>query len=182
LEITAFLASLSKVCSMFETGLIPPNVNLSTPNPAIRWKEYNMRVPTDVLKLSRRSGNSLIAMTSSGIGGSNGHVVLEAPPQQARPLGRSEARPLLLIAGGLSPQTASAVAVAVALAASGVFEDLSSLSTIYGRRSRQLTWRTFATWVPGEETIEFPPPTLSARIKAPIVFVFSGQGPQHFNS
>ncbi|KAJ7459820.1 hypothetical protein FB451DRAFT_1182121 [Mycena latifolia] len=178
LEITAFLASLSKVCSIFETGLIPANVNFSTPNPAIRWKEYNLRVPIETTKLGRRSGRSLIAMSSSGIGGSNGHVVLEAPPQHEYSSATPQARPVLLVPGGLSPQTATAVAASLATSDP---DDLSTLSTIHGRRSRQLTWRTFATWVPGQEVIEFPPPVLSPKLKAPIVFVFSGQGPQHLN-
>ncbi|KAJ6539604.1 hypothetical protein B0H19DRAFT_1382247 [Mycena capillaripes] len=179
LEITAFLASLSKVCSIFRTGLIPPTVNLLTPNPAIRWKEYNMQAPTEVTALPKRSGRSLISMTSSGIGGSNGHVIVEAPPPSPQnPSAAPQIQPVLLVAGGLSPQTASAVATTLA-----TFDatDLRDLSTIYGRRSRQLTWRTFATWIPGQERIEFPPPTLSPKVKAPIVFVFSGQGPQHFN-
>ncbi|KAF7352570.1 Polyketide synthase [Mycena venus] len=76
------------------------------------------------------------------------------------------------------PQTASAIASTLAMSNP---IDLTSLSTIYGRRSRQLTWRTFATWVPGQERIEFPDPVLAPKTKAPIVFVFSGQGPQHFN-
>ncbi|KAF8213913.1 hypothetical protein K438DRAFT_1902128 [Mycena galopus ATCC 62051] len=178
LEITAFLASLSKVCSIFKTGLIPPTVNLATPNPAIHWKEYNMRAPTEVTKLSNHSGRSLISMTSSGIGGSNGHVILEGPPLRTYPCAPSEARPMLLVAGGLSSQTASAIAATIAVSDPN---DLAALSTIHGRRSRQLTWRTFATWVPGQEKIEFPAPVLSPKVKAPIVFVFSGQGPQHFN-
>jgi acyl transferase domain-containing protein len=179
LEIAAFLASLCKVCSIFETGLIPPTVNLTTPNPAIHWKEHNMRAPTQATTLSKHSGRSLICMASSGIGGSNGHVIVEAPPSPAQPSATSQARPVLLVAGGLSPQTASTIAATLALSDPA---DLAALSTICGRRSRQLTWRTFATWVPNQERIEFQAPMLSPKAKAPIVFVFSGQGPQHFNS
>ncbi|KAF7355656.1 Polyketide synthase [Mycena sanguinolenta] len=178
LEITAFLASLCKVCSIFKTGLIPPTVNLTTPNPAIHWKKYHMRVPSEISTLSKHSGRSLIAMTSSGIGGSNGHAILESPPACTRAPPPQQARPVLLVAGGLSPQSASAIAATLAASDPA---DLTLLSTIYGRRSRQLTWRTFATWVPGQEVIKFPTPVLSPKVKAPIVFVFSGQGPQHFN-
>ncbi|KAH9840995.1 thiolase-like protein [Rhodofomes roseus] len=70
-EITAFLASLCKVCHIIERGVILPTVNLSVPNPAIRWEEYKMRVPVAPEKLIVRSpsGRALIAMSSSGIGG-----------------------------------------------------------------------------------------------------------------
>ncbi|KAJ6515504.1 putative polyketide synthase [Mycena sanguinolenta] len=178
LEITAFLASLCKVCSIFQTGLIPPTVNLITPNPAIHWKKHHMRAPSEISTLSKHSGRSLIAMTSSAIGGSNGHAILESPPPCTYCPPPQQARPVLLVAGGLSPQSASAIAASLAASEPA---DLTLLSTIYGRRSRQLTWRTFATWVPGQGMIKFPSPVLSPKAKAPIVFVFSGQGPQHFN-
>ncbi|KAJ7343998.1 beta-ketoacyl synthase [Mycena albidolilacea] len=160
-------------------GLIPPNVNIVTPNPAIHWKEYNIQVPTQITKLGRRSDTSLISMTNSGIGGSTGHVIVAAPPSAEYAPGTPLVKPVLLLAGGLSPQSASEVAAT--LAAANLFDDASTLSTIYGRRSRQLTWCTFATWTPGQKTVVFPPPILSPKFKAPIVFVFSGQGPQHFN-
>ncbi|KIJ47810.1 hypothetical protein M422DRAFT_248376 [Sphaerobolus stellatus SS14] len=109
-EIAAFLASLAKAINIFRTGVIPPNVNLTTLNPRIKWDEYRLRVPVEQTPLPCRSktGRSLIALSSSGIGGSNGHVVLEAPP--AKPLSNGEqpdildlSRPLLLMAAALSP-------------------------------------------------------------------------------
>ncbi|KAH9922717.1 beta-ketoacyl synthase [Fomitopsis serialis] len=42
LEITAFLASICKVCGIMETGVIPPNVNLKVKNPAIPWDQYRL--------------------------------------------------------------------------------------------------------------------------------------------
>ncbi|TFY50935.1 hypothetical protein EVJ58_g10823, partial [Rhodofomes roseus] len=54
LEITAFLASLCKVCGLFETGVLPPNVNLAARNPAIRWDAYKLHVPLEPMVLRAR--------------------------------------------------------------------------------------------------------------------------------
>ncbi|KAF9466964.1 polyketide synthase [Collybia nuda] len=183
LEITAFLASLSKVCSIFETGYIPPNVNLRNLNPAIAWDRYRLRVPTEPTKLPARhsSGRSLISMTSSGIGGSNGHAVIEGPPVKFALTQKTTIRPILYVVGGLSPRSASLVASDLADAVIQGEAHRLDLASIYGRRSRQMTWRTFAVWSPEKPTLEFPSPILTPRSKPPVVFVFSGQGPQHFD-
>ncbi|THU97992.1 hypothetical protein K435DRAFT_661853, partial [Dendrothele bispora CBS 962.96] len=185
LEITAFLASLSKVLSIFESGIIPPNVNLNSPNPDIGWKEYNLKVPIEAAKLSSHSGQgSLIAMSSSGIGGANGHILLESAPVQkdSSTTPGPPSRFVLLMAGGLSPRTSSAVSE-VYLPYLGS-PSLPVLATIMGRRSKQMLWRSFT--VLDRETIsdstsvpKFSASVLTPRLKPPIVFVFSGQGPQH---
>ncbi|KIJ41950.1 hypothetical protein M422DRAFT_171681 [Sphaerobolus stellatus SS14] len=183
LEITAFLASLSKVCSILKTGLIPPNVNLQNLNPAIRWDEYKLRVPTEVTQLRARdpSGRALISMTSSGIGGVNGHAVLEGPPISSPAVRVQAVKPILFVVGGLSPRSASSIAVDVAELVLKENADVFSVASIYGRRSRQMTWRTSAIWVPSKNKLEFPQSTFTSRAKHPLVFVFSGQGPQHIN-
>ncbi|KAJ7638204.1 putative polyketide synthase [Roridomyces roridus] len=182
-EITAFLASLSKVVSIFEHGVIPPNVNVSTLNPAIKWREYNLRVPLEPTRLpSGRSGRTLISMSSSGIGGSNGHVVLEAPPPPG-PLDQTtappEGSPVLLMAAGLSPRSASTVAEQLTeLFKTG--SEHRALSTVLCRRSKQMSWRSFAVVDPAQKTpVQFSSPQYSSRDVNPLVFVFSGQGPQH---
>ncbi len=114
LEVAAFLASLSKVCSIFTTGVIPPNVNLVDPNPAI--KVGRIQAPraqrADEADVPPVVGKSLISIGSSGIGGSNGHVVLESPPSRTETkVARAEKpAPVLLVSGGLSPRSATSVA------------------------------------------------------------------------
>ncbi|KAH7906790.1 hypothetical protein BJ138DRAFT_1071251 [Hygrophoropsis aurantiaca] len=186
LEITAFLASLCKVCAIFETRTVPPNVNLSRRNPRIRWEEYRLDVPLEPTPLKARasSGKLLISMCSSGIGGANGHVVIESPspsPVVNGTYGATNA-PVLFVVGGLTPRSCSVVAEEMIAFADANQEQWSSISTISGRRTRQMTWRTYA--VASIASVNptfpaFPAPVLSPRVKPPIVFVFSGQGPQH---
>ncbi|CCM05253.1 uncharacterized protein FIBRA_07463 [Fibroporia radiculosa] len=188
-EITAFLASLCKVCSIFETGVIPPNVNFKVPNPAIKWKEYAFRVPVQPELITCRSSTRrpLIAMTSSGIGGANGHCIVEGPPSIAPTPSRfwvqSDARsstPSLLIAAGLSPRSASTVGEALKSKFDTSTETWQSLSRALGRRSRSMTWRSYAVARDGQIS-RFSEPSLAPKTAAPLVFVFSGQGPQHWN-
>jgi acyl transferase domain-containing protein len=184
-EITAFFASLSKVLSIMETGLIPPNVNLKTKNPAIKWDEYHVKVVERITRLPKAS-EPLVAMTSSGIGGANGHAVIEGPPPfhsitAAESFWRPGAkeRADLLVLGGLSPRSTTSIAqVAQSLIGSSHLRDAT---LTYGRVSRSMTWRSWGIARRDQKT-DFSEPILASRSKRPIVFVFSGQGSQHFES
>ncbi|KAJ7842961.1 polyketide synthase [Mycena olivaceomarginata] len=180
-EIASFLASFSKVCSMLAKNTIPPQPNYKSPNPEIHWDEYNMRVPTKVEDFTTRnaSGKRLISINAFGLLGANGHAIVEsAPPKSYQPTVVPTGMPVLLVAAGLSPRTATAVAVDVSQLASEIPDEISVLSTIYGRRARQLTWRAAAIGTVDTPFV-FPPPSLVPRASPPLVFVFSGQGPQH---
>ncbi|EPQ57833.1 polyketide synthase [Gloeophyllum trabeum ATCC 11539] len=185
LEITAFLGSLAKVCCIFNTGMIPPNVNFKNPNEGIKWNEYRLRVPTEPepLKCRSSSGRSLIAMTSSGIGGANGHCVVEGPPaldKREKTFWRVEMSliPAVLIAGGLSPRSAKAIGDSLRDAYTD--DDRHQISRLYSRRARSMPWRSFAI-AKGGKVSQFQEPVLSHRSSVPLVFVYSGQGPQYFD-
>ncbi|KAH9918099.1 ketoacyl-synt-domain-containing protein [Fomitopsis serialis] len=184
-EITAFLSSLCKVCHIIEHGVIPPTVNCTIPNPAIKWTEHNMRVPVTPEKLSIRSpsGRALIAMSSSGIGGANGHCVIEAhaPDVDGTPqlwAYQSSVIPSLLIIGGLSPRSASAVGES--LKALTAEQDHKDMDRALGRRARSMLWKAYAV-TPDGQTPRFSEPALTPKTAPEIVFVFPGQGPQHWN-
>ncbi|KAG2004326.1 CurK protein, variant 2 [Coprinopsis cinerea AmutBmut pab1-1] len=181
-EVTAFLASLSKVLSIFERRTIPPTVNIKTLNPAIRWYTFRMRVPLLPEPLPTPSGRKpLISIAASGIGGSNGHVVLESAPPRPR-LSRFPSKvdlPTLLVCGGLSNRTATEISNDLRERAVNKHANLAGLSTVLGRRSRQMTWRSFAVVHPSDPPPSFSPPQLVPRHALPIAMVFSGQGTQH---
>ncbi|KAH9841048.1 uncharacterized protein C8Q71DRAFT_890608 [Rhodofomes roseus] len=181
LEITAFLASLCKVCGLFETGVLPPNVNLAARNPAIRWDAYKLHVPLEPMVLRARDDprKLLVSMCSSGIGGANGHAVLEsAPPMPAASACRSALldAPRLLMAGGLSPSSAAGVTSSLLDLARENPDRLPAIANIYGRRVRQMKWRSFAVVNPGQalSAVDFPAPTLAQDV--PTVFLFASYG------
>ncbi|KAL2195758.1 PKS01 highly reducing polyketide synthase [Corynascus similis CBS 632.67] len=76
LEAGAGLAAVVKSVLMLEKGLIPPNINLVNPNPALKLDEWNMEVPRTVIPWPIK-GLRRISVNSFGYGGSNAHVVLD---------------------------------------------------------------------------------------------------------
>lgn len=174
---------------MFSSRIIPPNVNLVSPNPAIEWDRFKLRVPLEPTPLIPRhfSGVPLVSMMSSGIGGVNGHVVVEGPPLKCATLNEAPQiadGPVLLVSGGLSPRSTLSISASLEREVLDAPKtDLALLSTLYGRRARQMTWRSFAIVQPDRSfAVPFTPPIFNQRTKLPIVFVFSGQGPQHLES
>jgi acyl transferase domain-containing protein len=161
-----------------------------------------MRVPTEntPLPCAASSGKSLVAICGSGIGGANGHIIIESPPLSIMSDSRTSIiredqeirKPSLLVAGGLSPRTAATVAEHMNALAFANPSGIKLLSTIYGRRSKQMTWRSFSIYSPTPTSSEHDPtvtqnklnfsvPTFVPRIQPPLVFVFCGQGPQRFH-
>ncbi|KAF9011622.1 FabD/lysophospholipase-like protein [Hymenopellis radicata] len=180
-EITSFLSSFSKALCMFATNTIPPQANYKIPNPTIHWEEYNMRAPTQVEEFTTRntSGKKLVSINASGLLGANGHVIVESPPTKShQPTVIPNGMPVLLVAAGLSPRSATTIATDLSKLASEIPDELPVLSTVYGRRARQLTWRTAAV-SSSDRPFVFSAPRFVARTPPPLVFVFSGQGPQH---
>lgn len=187
LEITAFLASLCKVCFILQSGVIPANVNFNTPNPAIQWNTYGLRVPLESTSLGCRgaSGRSLIALTSSGIGGANGSCIVEGPPTGLGPVGHFwdttiPNPPTLVVIGGLSPRSTAVIVGSISVHIKDRGE-LNRVARSWGRRSRSMPWKSFAVSIAGNLG-RFCEPVLCSKTPPPLVFVFSGQGPQHSKS
>lgn len=191
LEITAFLASLLKVTHIIEHQLIPPTANFVNPNRKIRWDEYDLHVPSgSPVPFTPRSstGKALISLSSFGIGGANGHVIVEGPPNQSRGQSLSDdtasslPETMLVMSGGLTPRSAVAMSDSIKeLFSAASPADIPLLNKLAGRQAQQLTWRSFGLYSPQSDakSISFCEPQLAPRSRPPLAFVFSGQGPQH---
>ncbi|KAF9262404.1 hypothetical protein L218DRAFT_867659 [Marasmius fiardii PR-910] len=171
---------------MFKHRVVPPNVNITVPNPAIEWETYKLSLPRESVPLPCSSDQkSLVAICSSGIGGSNAHVVVESfPGSSTNDCLQSEetGKPglLLLITGGLSPRAAASLSDSVLEIGTREPKQLRNLTIESYRRARQVPWRTFAVFDESSGLpSSLPPPTLSPRTPPPIIFLFSGQGPQY---
>ncbi|CCF44838.1 hypothetical protein CH063_14111, partial [Colletotrichum higginsianum] len=73
------LTSLIKAVLALENNTIPPNIKFSTPNPKIPFEDKKLVVPTKPVAWPA-DRDRRISVNSFGIGGSNAHVILEAPP------------------------------------------------------------------------------------------------------
>ena len=184
LESTAFLASLVKVCLILEHKLIPPNAHLTMRNPRILWDQHRLHVPLETTPLGCRSdsGRSLISLASSGIGGSNGHVVVEGAPEI--PISNahlSSDMPILFPVGALTPRSVQSLSDSlISLLMNNTSLAALSQAAVHSRRARQHPWRTYFLFSPrSDQEPKVPAPVMVPSTPPPIIFVFAGQGPQH---
>lgn len=81
-ESAAGIAGLIKTALSVQHGLIPPHINLEQINPAIDLAALPFDIPAQVTRWPAHEGPARRAgVNSFGFGGTNAHVLLEAPPQ-----------------------------------------------------------------------------------------------------
>ena len=78
LEAAAGIASLIKVVLMLSHNVLPPQSNLRTLNSNIAWEQLPISISRSRTDFPSVQGRQLAAVTSFGIGGSNGHLILES--------------------------------------------------------------------------------------------------------
>ncbi|KAJ7782237.1 hypothetical protein DFH07DRAFT_789912 [Mycena maculata] len=180
LEAAAFLVSLLKVCHILEKKVIPPTVNFSVPSPAIEWAKHRLQVATESQPLGCRSssGRSIISLSGAGIGGSTGHVVVEASPtRDISGIQFPGGSTVTFVVGGLSSKAVAHICQGVRDANLSL-ENMRACTVTLARRARQMPWRASFT-LPLPPGTEIAPATLVPTSPPSIAFIFSGQGPQN---
>ena len=100
LETASGVAGLVKALYCIRHRLVPATIGLRTPNPNIRFKDWNIEVVTANRPLKKR-GKLIVGVNSFGFGGANAHVILEShePPKSKAPQGPQDTLlPLVLSA------------------------------------------------------------------------------------
>ena len=77
LEGASGLAGIIKTTMGIEKGIIPPNMHFNSPNPEIKFTEWNIDVPQKAIEWKAPNGIRRASINSFGYGGSNAHVILE---------------------------------------------------------------------------------------------------------
>ncbi|WP_168734901.1 type I polyketide synthase [Deinococcus sp. KSM4-11] len=200
LEAASGLAGLIKAALSIYHGKLPANLHFSTPNPAIPFEQYGLKVvdtprpwPTD----PDGTQSFLTGINSFGFGGTNAHTVLDrAPADPDRPTSAPDAgaRAELVPFSARSADGLHAVARTYLAVLDGQPElSLSSLATALGRWREHHPYRLsvaprtvpelrehLQAYLDGETR----PGMAQGRIlpegtpTVPKVFVFSGMGPQ----
>jgi acyl transferase domain-containing protein/NADPH:quinone reductase-like Zn-dependent oxidoreductase/acyl carrier protein/NADP-dependent 3-hydroxy acid dehydrogenase YdfG len=84
LEAASGMAGLAKALLVIEHRCVPPTINLTEPNPNIRFDEWNLAPVTEPLPLAP-DRRVVVGINSFGFGGANAHVVLTSYENGAGP-------------------------------------------------------------------------------------------------
>ncbi len=198
LEAAAGIAGLIKAVLCLERREIPPHLHFRQPNPDIPFDELPLRVPRELEPWPDEPGPRLAAVNSFGFGGANAHAVLaSAPEPEDAPdtPGQGEA-PWLVPLSARSPAALKDLAVALGDrleegaegSVEGGLPDVAwtaalrrthhehRLATV--ARDREELARQLRTFAEGGEDAGLRRGTVPAGGAAPLVWVFSGMGPQ----
>ncbi|KAM9963702.1 hypothetical protein ACTFIW_006951 [Dictyostelium discoideum] len=74
-EASSGIASLIKCCVMFKYRQFLPNINFKTPNPLIKFKEWNLKVVTEPIPFNNDK-QTIMAINNFGVTGSNCCILL----------------------------------------------------------------------------------------------------------
>ncbi|MEM7145877.1 MAG: amino acid adenylation domain-containing protein [Verrucomicrobiota bacterium] len=195
LESGSGVAGLIKAALVLHKDTVPPNLNFEEPNPNIPFEKLHLKVADETQPLPHQGDlPPVTAVNSFGFGGTNAHIVLEAPPAQARrtrDTSKDAERPYLLPISARDETALENYAKAyhdlledeslplaeICYTAGNHKDHHDSRLTVFGKthaeiRGRLKRWlrnhefnEGIATGKPGADTDE-------------IVFVFTGQGAQ----
>jgi acyl transferase domain-containing protein/surfactin synthase thioesterase subunit/acyl carrier protein len=190
-EQAAGIAGVIKTALMLHHKRIPPSINYETPNPAIDFASSPFYVNTKLRDFPLADTPRRAGLNSLGIGGTNVFAVLEEAPPSATTETRSpDLFPCLVT---LSAKSADALVARVAQLLSWVNDHIDApigdlcYTTNVSRsqfafrfaapaRSVAELKQRLAAWL---RTVREDPATLKPTVRAPIAFMFSGQGSQH---
>jgi acyl transferase domain-containing protein len=194
LEPGAGVAGLLKLLLTLRERTVFPNLNFRAPNPDIAFDSLRLRVATELTPLP--AGPPLIGgVNSFGFGGTNGHLVLQAPAAAAPApatgpadatgphllLTSARSEPALReLAGALasyldrSPHDTASVCAALFAQRTAFPYRLAQVGHDRGGLSAGLRAYCEQTGDGGPRTARIP----DGQDTQPVVFVFSGQGPQ----
>lgn len=107
LEAAAGIASVIKVVLALQHERLPAQVNFRDPNPDIPWQRYPLQVLASAAPWPRTDVKRIAGISSFGLSGTNGHVLIGDAPDAAPALPPdSSAGPLVLL---LSAKTSAAL-------------------------------------------------------------------------
>ncbi|MBX9602041.1 MAG: amino acid adenylation domain-containing protein [Bryobacteraceae bacterium] len=183
LDVASGVAALIKTALCLKHGVLVPTLNYRSPNPKIDFSNSPFYVNTELRPWVTEGFPRRAGISSFGVGGTNAHLVLEAPPEPPPPAVPASYEVLLL-----SARTETALnAVARELA-----DHLESQETI-NLRDVAFTLDRGRKHLAGRRTVVAPDRLAAAGLlrqpggctkrlpSANVAFLFPGQGSQHVN-
>ncbi|XP_014245947.1 fatty acid synthase-like [Cimex lectularius] len=177
-EASSTFVSICKALLALRSGVIAPNINYNSPNPDVPWlASGKLKVITEPTKLE----GDIIGISSNGIAGSYGHVLLKGNPKvKSRPLKLGELPPdglprLIILSGR---DEAALNGVLTKLESSPIDEEFVALTHhLFSTEIKRHLFRAYTLLGDGSKTCH-QLKALDSGVKRPIWFVFSGMGSQ----
>lgn len=181
LDAASGTAGFVKTVLTLAHGVVPPTAGYGTPNPRIPFAEGPFRVSGSAEPWPGASGRPRLAGVSSfGMGGTNVHMILEAPP--TRPPAPHPNRPALLMLSAATATARDALSTALAAHLDESTDAVEAVAASLGQR-RRLGFRRAVVATDGK--------TAAASLRSGLVsdgqaspltpslaFLFPGQGAQ----
>jgi amino acid adenylation domain-containing protein len=82
-ETASGVAGLIKVLLMMQHGQIAPQANFSELNPHINFQSTRLAIPRELLPWETLGKSRIAGLSSYGFGGTNAHLIIEAPPAES---------------------------------------------------------------------------------------------------
>ncbi|GLA38616.1 putative PKS/NRPS-like protein biosynthetic cluster [Aspergillus niger] len=175
------ITSIIKAVVSLENKTIPPNVFFDTPNPDIPFKEERLHVPLE--PMAWPEGRSYrVSVNSFGIGGANGHVILDSSSSfhgkvTSPPEGSLDENSRLLVVSAGSAESLQKRIEQIIEHANSNPSILHDLAYTLGSRREHLSHRAF-TVAQQNEPISSSNFQSAVDVTPELVWVFTGQGAQ----
>ncbi|KAJ3519480.1 hypothetical protein NM208_g14113 [Fusarium decemcellulare] len=174
------ITSLIKGVLSLENSTIPPNIKFSKPNPKIPFGEKKLKVPTKPEEWPA-GRDRRVSINSFGIGGSNAHVILEAPePVHANGSiqnGTSASHKLIVTSANTS-ESLKRYMTSLQDYVTQNPESSADLAYTLACHRQLLPHRGFMVVKPNGSLAETSPPAKAPNSDLEVVMVFNGQGAQ----
>jgi len=195
LEAGSGIAGLIKAALVLHKETVPPCCNFESPNPNIPFATLGLEVADRLQPLPRSNGRPPLAgVNSFGFGGTNAHVVLEGagPPVTHRDaIGERAQRPYVLPISARDDVALRSYVESYREILADPSQNLADVCGSAGNRKEQHDQRLFflgddaeqlrdsmSAWLRSRRESENAISARGVSTQAPLVFVFTGQGPQ----
>ena len=182
-NVAAGAAALIKAALSLEHEQIPPHLNFNSINPDIDYKTEHFTVNTVGSEFQRSEGPCRAGVSAFGFGGTNAHMILEAPPA-TKETGDSESEHLI----AFSAKSASALKASQKRLLHYLKQhpksNLKDLAFSLNLGRKQLKHRTHFIATSTEDAVAKLQKTLQSKVlesKKSVAFMFPGQGAQYVN-
>ena len=179
LDAAAGVTGLIKTVLALERGAIPPSLHFTEPHPELNLGPFFVPTATTPWP-SREDGPRRAGVSSFGMGGTNAHVILEAPDSAECSAEAEPARPWQIVpVSGHTPEAVAAAAhqLAMALESPGAAPLADAAFTAQLGRAT-LPYRRVAVATSGSDAARAlrGAPTARRATRPPLVWLFPGQG------